>query len=320
MGTVGTAVWLSFAAAAIIYLMALAVYVILKNQSVSEKSVASVSVSAPPPQDYSTGEITENMHLKDSRPQNIITCGPLAAGFSSLIGGRKYQEDSLHVGVTRSGLLAAIVCDGMGGLKRGADASALATKRLFAYAQDFSASDDIARLLKQAAIDADLDVFDTCSTSNERSGTTAVAVVAVGSTVFWLSVGDSRIYLMRDRQIYQITRDHNYELELRLASEAGEAIPEQERKTDRLDALISYVGMGGLTFADAGKINLEPDDSVLLCSDGLCKALTDQEIAQMLDSFGTNVADCADALATSAVRRGGTRQDNTTVVVIRPVS
>jgi protein phosphatase len=191
-------------------------------------------------------------------------------------------------------------------------------KRLFSYAQDLSPSDNIESLLKQAAADADLDVADM-SSPDGRAGTTAVAALVVGSAAYWLSVGDSRIYLLRDHEIFQITRDHNYELELKFARDAGETISEA-MKAERPDALISYLGMGGLTLADTGKINLKSEDSLLLCSDGLFKTLTDREIAQMLDSFGSNVAGCADALATSAISRGGARQDNTTVVVIRTVA
>lgn len=316
MGLSGTIVWMSVAGAALVYLVAFGIYMLIKSRRTGE--IPAAAVPSPGQDDSKTviDDATESMHIPGARP-NLVEHGAIAAGFKSLVGGRKQQEDSLRVDVTRSGSLMAVVCDGMGGLARGDVTSLFALERLFAYAQDFSASENIKKLLRQAAVDTDFDIADINKASGSRSGTTAVAVLCFENSAYWLSVGDSRIYFFRDHQLLQLTRDHNYELEIKLAIASGEAVSPEAMQAERPDALISYLGMGGLSLADTGRIDLKSGDTILICSDGLFKTLSDLEIAQILDSFGSNVSGGANALCTSAVSRGGTRQDNTSVIVIR---
>lgn len=318
MGKTGSIIWLCFAALALIYLMSLAIYAAFKNLSSRAPATIPPAASPSPPQPLQQEEITENVRLDATDQNPTVECSSASAGFLSLIGGRKYQEDSLHVGMTRAGALAAVVCDGMGGLQGGAQASAIAVKQLFAYIQDLTEAENVGEFLKQAAQHADLDITDSASGGASSGGTTSVMVMIMGTVAYWMSVGDSRIYILRSHELHQITRDHNYELELKYAVQAGDISPEEAASAERPDALISYLGMGGVTLVDTGRIDLEPGDIILLCSDGLFKALSTNEISQTLDSFGANVSACAQALVTNAVRAGGAKQDNTTAVVIAP--
>lgn len=315
MGLSGTIVWMTGAGVAALYLVGFYFYTLFKSHGLQNIPASAMAIPEKKPS-ASMGEVTESLHFSDamgSCPEHSA----VIAGQKSLIGGRKQQEDSLRVEVTRSGGLMSAVCDGMGGLARGDAASEYAVKRLFAYAQDISDAENTTQLLRQAAIETDLDIAEMNRASALRSGTTAVAVLCFDSVAYWLSVGDSRIYFYRDRQLIQVTRDHNYELAIKLAIEAGESVSPEAMQAERPDALISYLGMGGGLIADAGRIDLKGEDMLLLCSDGLFKALTDEEISQILDSFGANASGCADALCTSAISRGGARQDNTSVIVIR---
>ena len=327
-------IWLSGAALALVYLLAFAVYAAVNKIAVNGKAAAGTPAASLPLNDRaavparperkldSTVEITETVQLGKKEQNPTAECGSLRAGSKSLIGGRKQQEDSVRIEVLHSGMLMAVICDGMGGLSGGAEAAALAVRRLFEYVRDLTDADadNIPEMLKKAAYQADLDIVDMRSPEEGKAGTTAVAVLAKGNTVYWLSVGDSRIYLFRNRELKQITRDHNYELQLKYAVEAGEITASEATRAERPDALISYLGMDGVTLADTGKIDLQPQDAVLLCSDGLFKSLPDTETAQIIENFGANVAGCAEALAAAAVNRGGPKQDNTTVAIIRPVS
>ena len=321
MGLVGTTIWFIFVALSLVYLLVFFIYSAYHNTPVKKVAAVQTNTAAPSRPAYFAGEITERIKLSMGTQDNTIRHGHFSSGHASLIGGRKYQEDSFNVAVTRAGALMAVVCDGMGGLQRGSEASRLAVKQLFAYSEGLSPlNDDVASCLRQAAIDTDLDIVDFCGTQNEKAGTTAVAALLIDNDAYWLSVGDSRIYLRRDNELFQITRDHNYAMELQQAVDAGEITQEQAMNVERPDALISFLGMGGLLLADTGKISLERGDTLVLCSDGLFKSVAHQEMCQMLDSFGSNVQACAEALVTSAVQLGGEHQDNTTVVVINASS
>ena len=316
MGLVGTIIWFIFTALSVIYLLvffALSAY----KKFFSTNTAKIPQQSIPTPKPVTSGEITENLRLDGGTTGSLLECGSLVAGYSIHIGGRKYQEDSVKLAPINDGGFLAAVCDGMGGLKMGAEVSSLASERLLAYAQNISSSADVAGSLRQAAIDTDLDIVDYCAPEGVKAGTTAVAALVFDNTAYWLSVGDSRIYLLRNHELFPVTRDHNYALELQQLLDAGEITQQQVMSVERPDALISFLGMGGLALVDVGKITLGSGDALLLCSDGLTKALSDSEIAQMLDSFTSNVLACAEALATSALQRGGERQDNTTVIVIR---
>lgn len=316
-GRVGTIIWFVFAALALLYLILFLVQYVFNEFFGKKKFAFPVTQVENTPSNAFSGEITENVKLGGASKENSVEAGQVAAASKSLIGGRKYQEDTLKIGVTSAGALMAVICDGMGGLQKGAEASALAITQLFHYTKNLKPFDDIQKALKQAAIDSDLDLADCFGAQNEKAGTTAVAAMVFGDDVYWLSVGDSRIYFFRNHEIFPITRDHNYALELQQAVEAGAITQQEAQNANRPDALISYLGMGGLSIADTGKISLLPGDAILLCSDGLSKTLTDQEIAQTLDGFGANINACVDALADSAVLRGGSRQDNTSVIVIK---
>ena len=105
-----------------------------------------------------------------------------------------------------------------------------------------------------------------------NGGTTVVAVVIENNKMYFLSVGDSKIYILRDNEILAVNREHNYRLSLDEKLKKGQITKEQYiAEEDQAEALISYLGMGNVSLMD---INNEPfilqeNDIVLLCSDGL---------------------------------------------------
>ena len=149
-----------------------------------------------------------------------------------------------------------------------------------------------------------------------KKGAAFMVAVPAGAqqAAFYGSRGFARAFELRC-----LTRDHNYLLELRRAVAAGEMDIEEARAVRRKDALISYVGMNGVALADmsSSPSPLEPGDLVLLTSDGLVKALPEAEIAAVLLEQGTDLTACAGTLLHRALARGGPRQDNTSLVLLR---
>lgn len=235
-------------------------------------------------------------------------------------GGRESQQDALAA-VLREDCAGAVLCDGMGGLEGGALASRETVEVFRAVLAGHRDLSQLRGSLRQALDEADRKV--ACLTDEAgrtlRAGTTLVCAVLREGELTWLSVGDSRIYLFRDGALRCLTRDHNYLLELRRAVAAGEMDIEEARAVRRKDALISYVGMNGVALADmsSSPSPLEPGDLVLLTSDGLVKALPEAEIAAVLLEQGTDLTACAGTLLHRALARGGPRQDNTSLVLLR---
>ena len=235
-------------------------------------------------------------------------------------GGRESQQDALAA-VLREDCAGAVLCDGMGGLEGGAQASK-GTVEIFRTV--LAEHRDLAELpdaLAAALEEADRRVARLTDENGRalRAGTTLVCAVLREGELTWLSVGDSRIYRFRNGRLQCLTRDHNYLLELRRAVAAGEMDIEEARAVRRKDALISYVGMNGVALADRNPFPdpLEPGDVVLLTSDGLIKALREEEIAAVLREQGADLTACAGTLLHRALARGGPRQDNTSLVLLR---
>lgn len=149
-----------------------------------------------------------------------------------------------------------------------------------------------------------------------------VGVYCRKNLLYWVSVGDSRIYIIRGGQIVRQTRDHNYRLLLKEQLSAGQISQEfydQEEKTPQAEALISFLGMDGLRVIDGKQqaISLLPGDIVLLCSDGVYKSLTDSQIHAMVRDNDIDMNIAADRLTAMALRYGVKGQDNTTVILLR---
>lgn len=103
------------------------------------------------------------------------------------------------------------------------------------------------------------------------AGTTLAAVWIKENCMHWISVGDSKIYLVRGHQTRCLTTPHNYKMLLDKRKQAGTITSEQyEAELSRGEALVSYIGMNGLKYMDVSMegLELEAEDQIVLCSDG----------------------------------------------------
>lgn len=244
-------------------------------------------------------------------------------GQYSILGDRKSQQDAAVFEWNGKSLLA-VVCDGMGGMEGGEYASRIGVSALaeMMRCQPPEGIDTAAEWMRRAFMDADSKIAALTNRRGERmnSGSTAVAVVIKENRMQWGSVGDSSIYMMRGEQFELLTRMHNYNLRLDEMVRNGE-IDEQERSRQsvRGEALISYLGIGGLPLIDTTKlpITLQEEDIILLCSDGLYKSLDIEQIRVIIEESGGNMDIAAERLCREAYRLAIRKQDNTTVIAIR---
>lgn len=240
-------------------------------------------------------------------------------GTASIIGSRKSQQDAVF-GYASGGCAMGIVCDGMGGLCGGEVASRVALESLADawFAQpDVS---DIPDFFRREAVCADQKVYEQENADGKRlhAGTTIVAVIIKNGALHWLSVGDSKLYFIRGKEILSLNVEHNYRMELNTLLRQGRMTAQQyEAEEYRAEALTSYLGIGNLSMMDisAKPYPLKNGDVILLASDGLYRSLNEEEILAIVTKNSRNMQQAAEAL-TGAVK-GIKKQDNTSVVIMQ---
>ena len=240
----------------------------------------------------------------------------LSYGTAQIIGTRENQQDSYSVsGDTQKSL--CVVADGMGGLQNGAEISGIVSCVFEENYEQLTRMNypeiELLHIVRSANEQAQSYI---ASTDGQSSGSTLVATYIEDEKLYFTSVGDSRIYLMRNKKLFQINRDHIYAYELekemvnsKLSEE--EVLTHRERKS-----LTSYMGMGDLRHLDR---NLEPvmlqkEDVILLASDGVFGTLSQDE---MISAMCTSTAQqAAQNLIDAVLQKAKPRQDNATAVVV----
>lgn len=241
----------------------------------------------------------------------------------STVGGRSDQQDSAGYELNDEGGIF-VVCDGMGGHEGGKNASELAVRRIIEnYDTNASKTDNNERLLESAIL-ADKEISELKDEFGQlvRGGSTAAVALLCGLDLFWLSVGDSRIYIYRDGELVRITTDHTYEVALRENMKAGLITQDFfDQQIDRGDALISFVGVGGMPLVDRSinPLKLQTGDVVLIMTDGLYKNIPDNILKRYIENF-RNPSDSLAALEQKVEKMTADNEiarDNMTVALIR---
>lgn len=260
-------------------------------------------------------------------PDKIKVCA------ASLIGGRKYQQDAMwyegreedcpdESGMGKKRDVLAVICDGMGGLEGGERASACAVNKMIdCFRQENIPVGNVPAFFCQAMQVMNHEI---CCLRDEKgnlleSGSTAVAVYIYEDRLYWFSIGDSKIYLMREDSLTCPFLPHNYRTELEQRRKEG-LLTEEEFLSEiaRGEALVSFLGMGRIREYEVLEkpCELRRGDMILLCSDGLYKALTEEQIRNLLDMGRDSFETTADLLV-GAVREYGTPPiDNVSVICI----
>jgi len=246
-------------------------------------------------------------------------------GVSSSIGRRSYQQDAAKVeseyAYTDTNKMIAILCDGMGGLSGGEIASNLCANNLYKDFHTVDVSENAAGFLKAAIDKLDRQVSDLKDENQKplNAGTTLACIIIIDNKMYWASVGDSRIYLIRGNEMAQITVDHNYQLLLDQKVKKGIITKEQAQTHPKREALISYMGMRGVKYIDMNStpFQLKSGDCILICSDGLYRCLEETEMKNMILNSKKDMTDVANELISKALSKQKKNQDNTTAVLVK---
>jgi len=228
-------------------------------------------------------------------------------------GGREKNEDRMGYCYTRdSGLFA--LADGMGGHPEGEVASQLALQTLAAMFQRDAKPTlkEPMRFLHEAIIAGHHQLlrYATQKALIDTPRTTVVACVLQGNNAYWAHCGDSRLYLVRGEKLVARTRDHSYS---ELQETMSHVVPMGERFNRNV--LFTCLGSPGKPVVDTvGPLVLQSGDRLLLCSDGLWGTVTDAEITEQLAK--NTIADAVPELVEQALRNGGAKSDNVSVLAM----
>ncbi len=216
--------------------------------------------------------------------------------------------------------VAAVVCDGMGGVNGGNIASALAVSAFIRTVDESPlcdlTEDEVTSLLLKAVDEANIAVYDKAGEDPSLlgMGTTLVGCIIRDDKLSAVNIGDSRLYVVRaDGMIEQISHDHSY---VQYLVDLGTMTKEEAKNSKNKNLITRAVGTERTVEGDTFSVDLCTGDSVFICSDGLSNLVEDEEIAKIV-SDGAKNADLQSAcekLVSLANERGGS--DNITSVIL----
>ena len=223
-----------------------------------------------------------------------------------------YWEPDSDEDFRRKGRLA-VVADGMGGYEGGQEASRLAVETVRSVYDNAFGADPQATLVEAfASAHQNIQRFAIEHPQFYGMGTTCTAAAIVERQLYFAHVGDSRLYLIRGKNISRLTRDHSYVGRL---VESGIVRSEDAESHPQRHILTAALGSGREVDPDfpAEPLALEDGDYLMLCTDGLWSLITEHEIASVIPA--NSPAESCLALIKMALDRGG--PDNVSVIVIR---
>jgi serine/threonine protein phosphatase PrpC len=237
---------------------------------------------------------------------------------------RSNNEDSFAYDLATG---AFVVCDGMGGRAAGEVASSIAVESVLEYFRAAPArfgadgggggagSSDPSVALASAIEFANRRICQTAARNPAQAGmgSTVVAALWTGDKVSIAHVGDSRIYLVRDGEIRQLTSDHSLVME---EVRVGLMSLEEAQRSEMQNIILRALGAKDTVQSDVAEIQVAPQDILLLTTDGLVRHVEDRRILHVIEQ-APNLKHACEALIQCANDAGGS--DNITCLLVKIV-
>lgn len=246
----------------------------------------------------------------------------LEVGNAHHIGKRGNQEDSFAISdltnekLCRHAGVLAVVADGMGGLADGELVSGGVTSSAMREFPSLPESWTMPQKLLYLVEKANEAGNAVTGGVKSHGGSTMLLTLIQDGSLWFASVGDSRICLVRGGGVVQLTRPHTYESDLDKKAACRDITFEAALADSQRKALTSYIGMGELCSIDYNNqpVQLLAGDWIILMTDGVFNELTNAEIAQALSD---NAPSAAERIERMVLAKGDPHQDNLTAVVFR---
>ena len=246
-------------------------------------------------------------NAKDGFSAHIAPRTTLLISHAQDVGKRSQQQDAYSV-VIEATRVVSVVCDGMGGMEMGGEAARLAVSTLIA-ALDGNVQ-NIQETMLAALNMANSSVYELCG---GKGGATVVLTLINSDGLYYMAAGDSHMYILRDGFLRQIGQDHIFYYDLLRHVRGGSITLEEANLHPEREHLTSFLGKEMLNNINGGElpIRLKNNDVLLICTDGVYRSLSEQELAAML-AHGT-----AEDIIAAVAARNNPKQDNSTAVVIK---
>jgi len=236
---------------------------------------------------------------------------------------RSHNEDSIAADAA-NGLV--VLADGMGGYNAGEVASGMATTVIITEMRqlltgvrphdvDKGSSEEVAaRLVREQVLKANTSIYQAAQSQPQYAGmgTTLVVCLFYDNRVLVGHLGDSRLYMLREGKFKQVTRDHSL---LQEQIDSGIITAEQAKKAAHKNLVTKALGIDPTVEPEIHEYGTAPGDVYLLCSDGLCDMVEDEDIGMTLQALGGNLKLAAQQLVQMANDNGG--RDNVSVILVR---
>ncbi len=204
-----------------------------------------------------------------------------------------------------------LVADGMGGHNAGDIASRVAIETVVKWIQEHTEETNPLVIFRKAIEEANGKLLEMANNDEQLQGmgTTMVAAVIEGETLYVANVGDSRLYVVEETMC-QITRDHSLVEEM---VRRGEITEEEARNHPNKNIITRAIGTSPQIVVDCFEETISPVTTILLCSDGLTNMIEDTGIFSILKKHSKNLPKAGESLISKANKNGG--KDNITVLL-----
>lgn len=238
------------------------------------------------------------------------------AGTGQHIGDRAEQQDRLVIIPSKRepGVVLVVVADGMGGHTGGAMAAQQVISTAQQVFENFSTRDDSPQKLLTTIVNESHTIITLSSyTSEQEPHSTVVAMLLQKDRADWAHVGDSRLYHFRGQPLVQRTRDHSYVEQL---FAEGKITADQLDTHPNKNLLVHCLGSTTDPHIDFGHTTkLLPDDTFMLCSDGVWAYFNDLELGSILAACPPRTA--SEQLIALARERSAGRGDNCSLAIVK---
>ena len=255
---------------------------------------------------------------KETVEETVCPIPGVSIGKIHDIGRRDYQQDSFgQTAVLRNTGILAVLADGMGGLSGGERVSQKIVMEALTFGSTLQAN-QVPTALPGMVAGINRAVNQMLGPKGlYTSGSTVVSALITGNALRWISVGDSRVYLYRDGQLSQLSRDHDLLQDWMPDILEGKRSMAEALRDPNGRKLTSFIGMGELRHVDYNRtpILLLPGDRVLLMSDGVYGTVSDAEMAAILRDCGS-VQLAASHIGQRIMGAALPYQDNYTLIVL----
>lgn len=235
---------------------------------------------------------------------------------------RSHNEDSIASDAA-NGLV--VLADGMGGYNAGEVASGMATTvittevaQILAKVQPYELGEDnqilATRIVREQILKANTSIYQAAQSQPQYAGmgTTLIVCLFYDNKLMVGHLGDSRVYMMREEKFSQVTRDHSL---LQEQIDSGLITAEQAKTAAHKNLVTRALGIDPLVEPEIHEYDVKVGDIYLLCSDGLCDMVSDEDISMTLSMLGGNLKLATQQLVQMANDNGG--RDNVSVILVR---